>query len=88
MFIAKANGTHPLNYEWQWKPAEDGGSGWWQPCPAEWSDGATLAIPSVQKSDEGHYRCVISNCDGSQTSEPAYLSIGKNLTKLQYVNNK
>ena len=82
MFTAKATGTHPLNYEWQWKPAEDGGSKDWQPCPAEWSEGPMLTILSVQKSNEGNYCCVISNSAGSQASEPAYLSIGKNLTKL------
>ena len=88
MFTAEATGTEPLSYQWlHWKLAgEGGGSGEWQPCPAEWSDGATLTIPSVQKSNEGHYCCVISNCAGSQASEAAYLSVGKNLPKLQYVN--
>ena len=77
-FTLQATGTEPLNFHWQWKPAgEEDGSEEWQPCRAEWSDGATLTIPSVQKSNEGSYRCVISNCAGSQTSEPAYLSVGK-----------
>ena len=81
VFSAEATGREPLSYHWQWKPAEEeGGSEEWQPCPAEWSDGATLTIPSVQKSNEGHYCCVISNCAGSQASEPAYLNVGKNLT--------
>ena len=44
----------------------------------EWSDGTTLTIPSVQKLNEGSYQCVISNCAGSQISEAAKLSIGKN----------
>ena len=87
-FTAEARGTEPLSYQWwHWKLAgEGGGSQEWQTCPAEWCDGATLTIPSVQKSNEGHYCCVISNSAGSQASEPAYLSVGKNLTKLQYVN--
>ena len=69
----QAIGTNPLNYQWQWKPV-------WQPCPAEWSDGATLTIPSVQRSNEGSYCCVISNCAGSQASNSVNLSIGKNPT--------
>ena len=80
MFTTEATGTEPLRYQWlHWKPArKGGGSEEWQPCPAEWCDGATLTIPSVQKSNEGSYHCVISNCAGSQASEPAYLSVGKN----------
>ena len=87
-FTAEATGTEPLSYHW-WHcklAGEGGGSREWQPCRAEWCNGATLTIPSVQKSDEGHYCCLISNCAGSQSSEPAYLSVGKNITKLQYVN--
>ena len=74
-----------LNYQWQWKPAAKkgwmwwwGGSEEWQPCDAEWSDGGTLTIPKVQKSNEGSYRCIITNCGGSQTSKAASLSVGKN----------
>ena len=79
MFTAEATGTEPLNYQWlHWKPAgKEGGSEDWQPCPTEWSDGATLTIPSVQKSNEGHYCCLISNCAGSQASNPAGLTVGK-----------
>ena len=78
MFTLQATGTEPLSYHWQWKPVEEeGGSEGWQTCRAEWSDGATLTIPSVQKSNEGNYRCVIRNCAGSQTSNPAELSVGK-----------
>ena len=70
----RAIGTKPLSYQWQWKPTREG----WQPCTAEWSNGATLTIPKVQKSNEGSYRCVVSNCAGIQTSNPAkLLSVGK-----------
>ena len=69
----QATGTEPLSYQWQWKPAEE--SVKWQPCPAEWCDGATLTIPNVQKSNEGSYRCVISNCAGTHTSEPAKVEV-------------
>ena len=77
-FTLQATGTEPLSYHWQWKQTEEeGGSKEWQPCHAEWCDGATLTIPSVQKSNEGSYCCVISNYAGSQTSNPAELSVGK-----------
>ena len=78
-FTVQATGTEPLKYQWQWKPAaeRDGGSKEWQPCDSEKSDSTSLMIASVQKSNEGNYRCVINNCAGSVTSEPAKLSIGK-----------
>ena len=75
-FTTQATGTEPINYHWQWKPAEKEGE--WQSCNAEWFSGATLTISSVQKSNEGSYRCVISNCAGTQTSNPVQLSVGKN----------
>ena len=82
-FAIQAIGTKPLSYQWQWKPAEEG----WQPCNAEWSNGATLTIPKVQKSNEGNYRCVVSNSAGNQTSDPAKLrSVGK-VKRYKYCNN-
>ena len=77
----QATGTDPLSYHWQWKPAdEEGKSRKWYSCPAEWSDGTTLTLSSVHKSNEGSYRCVTSNCAGSQKSNTAQLSVGKNPT--------
>ena len=76
-FTVQAAGTELLSYLWQWKPVEESGSEEWQPCPAEWSDGATLTIPSVQKSSEGSYRCIVSNCAGDLTSNPAFIVVGK-----------
>ena len=78
-FTIQAIGTEPLNYNWQWKPAVEDGSEEWRPCDPEWCDGATLTIPSVQKSNEGNYHCVISNCADTQISKAAQLSVGKNL---------
>ena len=69
-------GTEPLSYMWQLKTG--GWIGWWQSCDVESFPGATtptLLIPSVQKSNEGSYRCVISNCVGSQTSKAAKLEV-------------
>ena len=69
-FTVQATGTEPLTYQWQWKPAEEEGGGVeWQPCPAEWCDGTAILIP-MENSSEGSYRCVISDCAGSQTSKP------------------
>ena len=72
-FTIQATGTEPLSYNWQWKPAAEEGE--WQPCPTEWCNGASLTIPSVQKSNEGRYCCVVINCAGSQTSNPAKLEV-------------
>ena len=77
-FTIQAIGTEPLNYNWQWKPSAEVGSEEWRTCDAEWCDGATLTIPSVQQSSEGSYCCVVSNCAGSMVSKPAQLSVGKN----------
>ena len=84
-FTAVATGTQPLRYQWEWKPpgeavGESSENEVWQSCNVEsfpGADNSTVIIPSVQKSNEGNYRCVISNCAGSQTSNPAELSVGK-----------
>ena len=77
-FSIQATGTEPLNYQWQHKTGD--GSQGWQSCDVEKFPGAsssTLTIPSVQKSDEGSYRCTVSNCAGSETSECATLALGE-----------
>ena len=83
MFSVEATGTEPLSYKWEWSPAgERRGTEEWQPCDLEsfpGADSSTLTIPSVQKLNEGSYRSVISNCAGSQISEPAQLSVGKSI---------
>ena len=77
MFTVEASGIEPLNYKWEWKPAES--KEWQQLCDTQEFNSATLTIPSVQKSNEGSYRCVISNDAGSETSKPAELSVGKKI---------
>ena len=75
MLTIQAMGKEPLIYLWEWTPAGDGEE--WQLCDVEGPQTATLNIPSVQQSNEGKYRCIISNCAGSQTSNTATLSLGK-----------
>ena len=79
-FTIQSSGTEPLNYQWEIKTGD--GSREWQSCDVERFPGANcskIIIPSVQKSNEGIYRCVVSNNAGSQTSEPVNLNIGKTL---------
>ena len=84
-FTAETTGTEPLSYQWEWKHKKKWGrSGKWQPCDTEWSDGATLTIPSVQKCHTGSYRCVISSNIGSQISNAANLRVGKYRLKLEW----
>ena len=79
-FTIGTTGTEPLSYQWQWKPAgEEAGSEEWQLCDVEGPQTATLSISSVQKLNEGKYRCIIRNCAGSQTSNTATLTVGKKL---------
>ena len=78
-FTVRATGTKPLTYLWQWTPVREGSISW-QQCDAErFQDACSpkLTISSLQKLNEGTYRCVVSNCAGTQISEPAKLSVGK-----------
>ena len=73
----EATGTAPLSYQWKLQCGE--GSGEWQFCDVKRFPGAkssTLIIPSMQKSNEGSYRCTVSNCAGSETSQCATLTVG------------
>ena len=80
-FSIQASGTEALNYRWEWKPPEKlGGSEDWKQCDAKLCKGATLSIAKVEKSNEGSYRCVVSNFAGNETSIPANLTVGKSST--------
>ena len=79
----QATGTEPLSYQWEVKTG--GGNGGWQLCDVESfpaANSSTLTIPSVQKSNEGSYRCTVSNCAGSETSQYATLTVGKENSTL------
>ena len=76
-FAIEATGTEPLNYQWEHKIE---GTGRWQSCDVESFPGAnssTFTLPSVQKSNEGSYRCTVSNRAGSETSDYATLTVGE-----------
>ena len=74
-FTIQATGTEPLNYQWQ--QTVGGERGGWQSCDVEGANSSTLTIPSVRNSNEGSFRCVISNIIATQISESVQLSIGK-----------
>ena len=41
------------------------------------ANSSTLTILTVQKSNEGSYRCTVNNLAGSETSECATLTVGE-----------
>ena len=69
-FSVTATGTAPLSYQWQ-KIGVDGGS-----FNITGATTATLTITGVMESDEGDYRCVVSNAAGMVTSNTAMLTLG------------
>ena len=71
-FSVTATGTAPLSYQWQKDGVDltDGGS-------ITGATTATLTITSVMESDEGGYRCVVTNIAGMVTSNTATLTVGK-----------
>ena len=77
-FSILANGTGLLSYQWELKTGNE--TQGWQLCDMERFSGAnssTLTILTVQKSNEGSYRCTVNNPVGSETSECATLTVGE-----------
>ena len=74
-FSIQATGTEPLGYQWQWKQfGKKGEKDGWQNVSGE---GSTFQVRSVKANNAGYYRCVVSNCAGSETSQRASLTAGK-----------
>ena len=74
-FSVQATGTEPLGYQWQWKQfGKKGEKDRWQNVSTE---GSTFQVMGVKASHAGYYRCVVSNCAGSETSQRASLTVGK-----------
>ena len=71
-FSVTATGTAPLSYQWQKDGVDltDGGS-------ITGATTATLAIIGVMESDEGGYRCVVTDTAGMVISDTAMLTVGK-----------
>ena len=70
-FSVTATGTAPLSYQWQdGVDLTDGGS-------ITGATTATLTITGVMESNEGGYRCVVTNIAGIVTSSTAMLTVGK-----------
>ena len=71
-FSVTATGIAPLSYQWQKDGVNltDGGG-------ITGATTATLTITGVMESDEGGYRCVVTNIAGMVTSITAMLTLGK-----------
>lgn len=65
-FKVKATGEEPLQYQWYKDDAK---------LTAATSDSATLIITDVTLVDQGQYHCVISNRDGTASSNKAALKV-------------
>ena len=72
LFSVTATGTAPLSYQWQKDGVDltDGGS-------IIGASTSSVAIVDVMESDEGGYRCVVSNVAGTDTSNTAVLTVGE-----------
>ena len=72
LFSVTATGTAPLSYQWQKDGVDltDGGS-------IIGASTSSLAIVDVMESDEGGYRCVVSNVAGTDTSNTSLLTVGE-----------
>ena len=89
--MIRATGTKPLSYQWQWKPAgTEGEQHEWQDLSC---DGTTfqeveggLKLTGVQACNAGDYRCVVSNSAGSEISQSARLTVGKDTVLLNKAN--
>ena len=88
-FTLQATGAQPLRYHWEFLSRQ----GYkWEPLSRsrgryrieEATETSTLTINRVQKSPEGQYRCIVSNGNGSVTSQPATLRLAGEKYALLY----
>ena len=71
-FRVTATGSD-LTYQWQYRVP--GGS--WKNSPAEGNRTAALTVPVTLSRNGNSYRCVVTNSAGSDTSDPATLTVCK-----------
>ena len=81
-FSVQTTGTLPLSYQWQWKVfgKKDEQSKWQNLFSEERMSRkvtSELKLARVQAHNAGYYRCLVSNCAGSTSSNTARLTIGK-----------
>ena len=71
-FSVTATGIAPLSYQWQKDGVDltDGGR-------ITGANTTTLTIASVMKSDEGGYKCVVTDANAEVISGTAMLTVGK-----------
>jgi len=71
IFTVAATGGTPLSYQWQKNQVDlsDGGN-------VAGARSATLVISNCTASDVANYRCVVTNANGSATTNAAILTIG------------
>jgi hypothetical protein len=70
-FTVDADGSPPLSYQWL---KDDG--------PLEGATGSEYVIDAVSLEDAGMFKAVVTNADGSKTSDPARLAVVQPLTGL------
>lgn len=70
VFTVDAGGTPPLSYQWQKNEGDlsDGGK-------ISGANGPTLQIANAALTDNGNYRCIVTNDFGTAVSNPATLNV-------------
>ncbi len=71
-FSVSAYGTATLIYQWEF--STDGGNNY---TPIDLATGSSYEITSALPANAGHYRCVVTNDEGSDTSAPAILTVNQ-----------
>src|SRR5262245_22287307 len=71
VFLAEASGTSPLIFQWRLKEVD---------LPGE--NASSLVLTNVQLSHAGGYTVMVSNLDGTVTSDPGTLTVDPTFTKI------
>ena len=71
VFPVVATGSAPLAFQWQKNQANLANGGHYSGATT-----ATLTVSTADSADQGNYRCVVTNGQGSDTSDEASLTVG------------